>query len=74
MSRTPDSAARCPEHDEQPTYEEQALEDQLTKEQFDNKVEKDLENTWHTWKTNATHTQHPDKNLQQMCETYATSR
>ena len=45
MSRTPDSAAQCPEHDEQPTYEEQALEDQLTKEQFDNKVEKDLENT-----------------------------
>ena len=27
MSQTPDSAARCPEHDEQPTYEEQALED-----------------------------------------------
>jgi len=25
MSRTPDSAARCPEHDEHPTYEEQAL-------------------------------------------------
>ena len=43
MSRTPDSAARCPEHDEQPTYEEQALEDQLTQEQFDNEVEKDLE-------------------------------
>ena len=43
MSRTPDSAARCPKHDEQPTYEEQALEDQLTQEQFDNKVEKDLE-------------------------------
>jgi hypothetical protein len=32
MSRTPDSAARCPEHDEQPTYEE-----------FDNELEKDLE-------------------------------
>ena len=29
MSRTPDSAARCPEHDEQPTYEEQALENSL---------------------------------------------
>ena len=43
MSRTPDSAARCPEHDEQPTLEEQALEDQLTQEQFDNEVEKDLE-------------------------------
>ena len=40
MSRTPDSAARCPEH---PTYEEQALEDQLTQEQFDNELEKDLE-------------------------------
>ena len=43
MPRTPDSAARSPEHDEQPTYEEQALEDQLSQEQFDNKVEKDLE-------------------------------
>ena len=43
MLRTPDSAARCSEHDEQPTYEEQALEDQLTQEQFDNEVEKDLE-------------------------------
>ena len=32
MSRIPDSAARCPEHDEQPTYEEKALEDQLTQE------------------------------------------
>ena len=40
MSWTPDIAARCPEPDEQPTLEEQALEDQLTKEQFDNKVEK----------------------------------
>ena len=43
MSRTTDSVARCPEHDEQPTLEEQALEDQLTQEQFDNEVEKDLE-------------------------------
>ena len=43
MSCTPDSAARCPEHDEQQTYEEQALEDQLTQEQFDNELEKDLE-------------------------------
>ena len=43
MSRTIDSAARCPEHDEQPTLEEQALENQLTQEQFDNEVEKDLE-------------------------------
>ena len=43
MSRTPDSAARCPEHDEQPTYEEQALDDQLTHVQFDNELEKDLE-------------------------------
>ena len=43
MSWTTDSAARCPEHDEQPTLEEQALEDQLTQEQFDNEVEKDLE-------------------------------
>ena len=42
MSQTPDSAARYPEHDEQPTYEEQALEDQLTQEQFDNELEKDL--------------------------------
>ena len=41
MSRTPGIVAQCPEHDEQPTYEEQALEDQLTQEQF--KVEKDLE-------------------------------
>ena len=32
-----------PEHDEHPTYEEQALEDQLTQEQFDNKLKKDLE-------------------------------
>ena len=43
MSQTPDSAARYPEHDEQPTYEEQALEDQLTQEQFDNELENDLE-------------------------------
>ena len=43
MSRTLDSAARCPEHDEQPTYEEQALEDQLTQDKFDNELEKDLE-------------------------------
>ena len=43
MSRTPDSVARCPEHDEHPTNEEQALEDQLTQEQFDNELEKDLE-------------------------------
>ena len=43
MSRTPDSAARCTEPDEQPTLEEQALEDQLTQEQFDNELEKDLE-------------------------------
>ena len=43
MSRTPDSAAQCPEHDEHPTYEEQSLEDQLTQEQFDNELEKDLE-------------------------------
>ena len=38
-----DSVAWCPEHDEQPTYEEQALEDQLTQEQFDNELENDLE-------------------------------
>ena len=43
MSRTPDSAAQCPKHDEQPTYEDQALEDQLTQEHFDNKLEKDQE-------------------------------
>ena len=43
MSWTPDSVAQCPKHDEQPTYEEQALEDQLTQEQFDNELEKDLE-------------------------------
>ena len=43
ISRTPDSASRCPEHDEHPTYEEQALENQLTQEQFDNELEKDLE-------------------------------
>ena len=42
MSRTPDSVARSPEHDEQPIYEEQALEDQLTQEQFDNELENDL--------------------------------
>ena len=42
MSWTPDSVARCPEHDEQPTYEEQALDDQLTQEQFNNELEKDL--------------------------------
>ena len=35
MSWTPDSVARCPEHDEHPTYEEQALENQLTQEQCD---------------------------------------
>ena len=45
MSWTPDSAARFPEHDEHPTNEEQALEDQLTQEQFDNELEKDLEVT-----------------------------
>ena len=38
-----DSATRCHEHDEQPTYEEQALEDQLAQEQFDNELENDLE-------------------------------
>ena len=43
MSRTSDSAVRCPEHDEQPTYEEQALEDQLTQEQFNNELENDLD-------------------------------
>ena len=43
MSRTPDSAARCPEHDEQPTLEAQALEDQLTQEQFNKEVQNDLE-------------------------------
>ena len=43
MSLTPDSAARCPKPDELPTLEEQALEDQLTQEQFDNEVEKELE-------------------------------
>ena len=43
MSRTADSAARCPEQDEQPTYEEQALEDQITQERFDNELENDLE-------------------------------
>ena len=32
-----------PKHDEQPTYEEKALEDQLTQEQFDNELEKGLE-------------------------------
>ena len=43
MLRAPDSVARCPEPDQQPTYEKQALEDQLTQEQFDNELEKDLE-------------------------------
>ena len=43
MSRTSDSAARCPEHDEQPIYEEQALEDQLTQEQFNKEVQNDIE-------------------------------
>jgi hypothetical protein len=42
MSRTTDSAARCPENDEQPTHGEQDLEDQLTQEQFDNELKKDL--------------------------------
>ena len=42
MSWTPDSAARCPEYDEHPTYKEHALEDQLTQEQFNNELEKDL--------------------------------
>ena len=43
MLWTPDSAGQCPEHDEQPTYEDQALEDQRTQEQLDNELEKDLE-------------------------------
>ena len=43
MSRTPDSVAQCPEHDEHPTNEEQALEDQLTQEQFNNELQKDVE-------------------------------
>ena len=43
MSWTPYTTARCPEHDEQSTYEEQALEDHLTQEQFNNELEKDLE-------------------------------
>ena len=38
----PDAPSIMSSH-EQPTYEEQALEDQLTQEQFDNKLEKDLE-------------------------------
>ena len=33
----------APQYDEQPIYEEQALQDQLTQEQFDNELEKDLE-------------------------------
>ena len=43
MSQTPDSVAWCLEHDEHPTNEEQALEDQLTQKQFDNELEMDLE-------------------------------
>jgi hypothetical protein len=42
MSRTGDSAARCPENDDQPTHGDQELEDQLTQEQFEDKLEKDL--------------------------------
>ena len=38
----PDAPSIMSSH-EQPTYEEQALEDQLTQEQFDNELEKDLE-------------------------------
>ena len=40
MLWTPDSAARCLEHDEQLTYEEQALEDQLIQEQFNNELKR----------------------------------
>ena len=38
----PDAPSIMSSH-EQPTYEEQALEDQLTQEQFDNELKKDLE-------------------------------
>ena len=43
MSRTSKSASRCPVNDEQPSNGEQELDDQLTQEQFDNEIEKDLE-------------------------------
>ena len=43
MSQTSKSASRCPVNDEQPSHGEQELDDQLTQEQFDNELEKDLE-------------------------------
>jgi hypothetical protein len=42
MLRIADSAARCPENDGQPTHGEQEQEDQLTQEQFDNELKKDV--------------------------------
>jgi hypothetical protein len=43
MSRKADSAARSPRNSDQPTYERQELEDQLTQEQFDGKLENDVD-------------------------------
>ena len=40
MSRTADSATRCPEH--KPTYEEEEPEDQLTQQSFDDELQKDI--------------------------------
>jgi len=43
MSRTADGAARSIEHDEQPPERGQELEDQLSQEQFNDELQKDLE-------------------------------
>ena len=43
MSRTTDGAARSIEHDEQPPERGQELEDQLSQEQFNDELQKDLE-------------------------------
>jgi hypothetical protein len=40
MSRTADSATCCPKHE--PTYEEKEPEDQLTQQQFDDELQKDI--------------------------------
>jgi hypothetical protein len=40
ISRTVDGATRCPKHE--PTYEEEEPEDQLTQQQFDDELQKDI--------------------------------
>ena len=40
MSQTAYSATRCPEHE--PTFEEEEPEDQLTQQQFDDELQKDI--------------------------------